>query len=93
MLVAECFDLPKAITAGEATAEPRLSLELEEAIHILELLPSLTLIDRRNRAMFALAYMSALRESALISLRMEHLENRHSRRPGDSREEWKKLQG
>lgn len=52
----------------------------------LRLMPSRTLMERRDRAMFALAYIGAMRESALISLRLRHVDIQERRIEHNGRE-------
>ncbi|MCU0801566.1 MAG: site-specific integrase [Rhodobacteraceae bacterium] len=68
------FALPRGLTAKNDQSDPRSCPTLSEAIQMLNGLPQTRLIDRRDRAVLALAFMAGLRESALISLRMCHVD-------------------
>ena len=47
---------------------------LEQCAHAFSQMPSATLIDRRNRAGFALLMLTGARDSALTSLRLKHVD-------------------
>jgi site-specific recombinase XerC len=68
------FALPRGLTAVNDLTGPRAYPTLMEAIQMLAGLPETRLIDRRDRAIFAMAFIAGLRESALISLRMRHVD-------------------
>jgi len=71
---AEYFSLPRGALAVGGGERSRDYPTLDEAVTMLEDLPSSTLMERRNRAIFALAFIAALRESALVSLRLGHVD-------------------
>ena len=71
---AEYFALPRGLLADGGRDRPRAYPTLVEAAAMLDGLPSATLLERRDRAIFALAFVTALRESALISLRVRHID-------------------
>lgn len=76
-------DLPKDLTdyielpkAAYAQCLPRPQKEyplIEEAEAMLKKMPSKTLSQKRDRAIFALAFLGALRADTLASLRVKHL--------------------
>lgn len=47
---------------------------LEQVRRAILAMPSNTVIERRDRALFALAILTAMRDSALISLRLKHID-------------------
>lgn len=47
--------------------------DIEVAEEMLASMPAATLVHRRNRAMFAIAFLGALREGTITSLRIEHV--------------------
>lgn len=72
--IPEYFKLPKGITAQAMQAPPRLFPTIDEAISMASEMPSRTIRERRNRAIFALAFVTGFRASALISLRLRHID-------------------
>ena len=67
------FDLPRGLqakSAGHARPYP----SLEQAGSMLQSLPAATMKDRRDRAMLATAFMAGLREQALTSLLLRHVD-------------------
>lgn len=47
---------------------------MEQCAHAFENMPSATLIERRNRAIFALLMLTGIRDGALASLRLKHVD-------------------
>ncbi len=47
---------------------------LEQVRHAILAMPNTTPIERRDRALFALAILTGMRDSALVSLRMKHID-------------------
>lgn len=72
--VSDYFTLPRMFRVGAELRLAKLYPTLDEAVEMLNSLPSRTLKDRRDRAIFAIAFVSGLRESALITLRMRHVD-------------------
>jgi site-specific recombinase XerC len=70
------IQLPKAAYAKAIPKEDKAYATLEEAEELLRNMPGLTVADNRNRAMFAIAYMAALRADTITSLRMCHLDRK-----------------
>lgn len=68
------FALRKALHQDLPQSEDRKYVSIETAEKALGLLPQETLLDRRNRAIFAFSYLAALRENALITLRLRHVD-------------------
>ncbi|WP_299723305.1 helix-turn-helix domain-containing protein [uncultured Tateyamaria sp.] len=67
------IELPKAVYA-QCLPRPQKEYPLiEEAEAMLERMPSQTLPRKRDRAMFAIAFLGALRADTLVSLRLKHL--------------------
>jgi integrase len=83
--VREYFALPRAFHADGDDGEPRAYPSLEEAEAMLGRLPGGTIKDRRDRAIFAIAFVSGLREQALISLRLLHVDVANRRVHHDGR--------
>jgi integrase len=75
----EYIALPKAAYAASIPREARAYPRIDEAAEMLKSMPDKTLIQRRNRAIFALAFLGALRADTLISLRFGDIdrESRH----------------
>lgn len=70
----EYFTLPRALATRESHDQEKAYLSLEEAQQALAALPARSILDRRDRAIFALAYATGLRENALITLRLKHID-------------------
>lgn len=68
------FALPKALHQAVALRSDKGRITISDAANVLEKLPAVGIVARRDRAIFALAYIGAMRESALISLRVKHLD-------------------
>jgi site-specific recombinase XerC len=64
---------------------PRAYPSLEEAEAMLGCLPGGTIKDRRDRAIFAIAFVGGLREQALISLQLLHVDVANRRVHHDGR--------
>jgi integrase len=63
----------KDATVARATREERIPT-LEQIHRVLESMPRQTEVDRRNRAMVALAALTAPRADALASMRLRHID-------------------
>lgn len=68
------FDLPKSEQATILSRDAKEYPSLEEAILMVKSMPSTTLIARRDRAMVALAFLSAMRAGALVTLPLKNLD-------------------
>lgn len=66
--------LPKAVVARSAQVKQRKSPNLVEAEELLDAMPSRSLVDLRARALFAMAFLGALRADTLVSLRIRHFD-------------------
>lgn len=66
--------LPKAIVAQAAQVKQKDYPTLFEAEELLDAMPSKSLVDLRARAIFALAFLGALRADTLASLRVKHVD-------------------
>lgn len=64
------FKLPKSFYASGLEPELRDNLTVAEAAKCLAEMPTRTLYERRQRAMFAAAFLGALRADTVISLRI-----------------------
>ncbi len=68
------FQLPKAALASATASAPRPFPTIDEAENKLLEMPSVSLLDRRARAIFAIAFLGALRADTIISLRLKHVD-------------------
>lgn len=68
------MQLPRSAYAKAMPKEEKAYASLEEAEELLRGMPELTLMDRRARAMFAIAYLGALRADTITSLRLAHFD-------------------
>lgn len=66
--------LPKAVVARSAQVRQKEFASLSEAEALLAAMPVKSLIDQRARALFALAFLGALRADTLVSLRIKHID-------------------
>lgn len=67
------IELPKAVYAQSLPRPQKEYPRIEEAEAMLQRMPSRTLPRKRDRAMFAIAFLGALRADTLVSLRLKHL--------------------
>ncbi|CUH18904.1 hypothetical protein JSE7799_00454 [Jannaschia seosinensis] len=72
--LADYLELPKAVTAAAACTSFRDYPTLSEAEALLQAMPARSLKDERAHALFALAFLGALRVDTLVSFvaRQEH---------------------
>jgi integrase/Zn ribbon nucleic-acid-binding protein len=84
--VSEYFALPRRFNAGPELRPVKVYPTLDEALEMLSSLPCRTLKDRRDRAIFAMAFVAGLRESALITLRVRHVDIVRKRVHHDARD-------
>lgn len=68
------FALPRRVQNSGELEPQREYTTLNEAVVMLNGLPSTTLKARRDRAIFATAFVAGLRKSALIALRLQHID-------------------
>ena len=66
--------LPQAVLASAAPVQDKDYPSLEEAGLLLGAMPMRSLVDERARAIFALAFLGALRADTLISLKIKHVD-------------------
>ena len=66
----DALRLPRAAYSASLPKAPKAYPSLEEARDLLKGMPSKTIIHKRARAIFALAFLGALRADTLISLRL-----------------------
>lgn len=70
----EYLDLPRSVYARSYERKQKLYPTLAEATELLVGMPSKTLVQKRQRAIFAIAFLGALRADTLISLHLKHLD-------------------
>ncbi|WP_412565617.1 tyrosine-type recombinase/integrase [Thalassobius sp. MITS945101] len=68
------IQLPKSAYAKAMPKAEKAYASLEEAEALLDGMPTLTLAERRARAMFAIAFLGALRADTITSLRLAHFD-------------------
>ena len=68
------FDLPKRQLAKVLPRNDKLYPTLEEARNMVARMPRGTQLQRRDQALVALAFLTALRAGALVTLRLKHLD-------------------
>jgi site-specific recombinase XerC len=83
--VPEYISLPKAAYAASLSAQPRPYPTIDEARDMLLAMPDRTLHQKRDRAMFALAFLGALRADTLISLWFGDIDVEHRKIIQDAR--------
>lgn len=66
--------LPKAVVAKSAQVNPKAFPTLAKAEELLTAMPAKSLIDQRAQAIFALAFLGALRADTLVSLQVKHID-------------------
>lgn len=66
--------LPKSFYAEAMPREDKAYLKIDEAEDLLCKMPDLSLADKRARAMFAIAFLGALRADTITSLRISHFD-------------------
>ncbi|MGB7243927.1 MAG: phage integrase N-terminal SAM-like domain-containing protein [Sulfitobacter sp.] len=66
--------LPKAVVARSVQVKQKEFPSLSEAEELLNEMPSKSLVDLRARALFALAFLGALRADTLVSLQIKHFD-------------------
>lgn len=59
---------------------------LEQVIHVLETMPSVTVVERRDRALIAFVILSGARDGAVASIRLKHVSLSTGRVSHDARE-------
>jgi integrase len=66
--------LPKATVAASTAAKSKDFPTLEDAEGLLKQMPSKTLVEQRARAIFAIAFLGALRADTIASLKIKHFD-------------------
>lgn len=67
------LQLPKAVLAAAAQVRQKDYPTLSEAEVLLVAMPSKSLVERRAKAIFAIAFLGALRADTLVSLKVKHV--------------------
>ena len=80
----EYFELPKATAAKALPRLEKAFPTIDEAIEMAGNMPVLSRLERRNRAIFAFAFVTGFRASALVSLRMRHVDVANKRATQDA---------
>lgn len=70
----EYFELPKAAFARALPKTIKAFPNIDEAAEMLQAMPSKSLVDQRARAIFAIAFLGALRADTVISLQIKHVD-------------------
>ena len=83
---ADYFNQSDKEQAVARATRPKAPPTLEQMHHILATMPSRTPIEKRNRAVVALAMLTGARDGALASLRLKHLDLAESMLRQDGRE-------
>lgn len=71
---ADYFNLSRRDAAVASSSDPRPAPTSQQVRHALSLMPEGTDIERRDKAVFALLFLTAVRDGALISLRLKHVD-------------------
>jgi integrase len=66
--------MPRAVLAQSAQVAHKEFPTISEAKELLIAMPSKSLVEQRARAIFALAFLGALRADTLVSLRIKHFD-------------------
>lgn len=66
--------LPKSAYAASLPAEARQFPEMDEAEALLRSMPEITIAQKRDRAIFAIAFLGSLRADTIVSLRIKHVD-------------------
>jgi integrase len=72
--LAECLELPKRVMQKPSSQRVRDYPKIEEAEALLDGMPSASLVQRRDRAIFALSCACGFRAAALVSMRRRHID-------------------
>jgi integrase len=72
--IPEYFLLSRRASALALSPDPKPFPTIDEAIELAKVMPATSLLARRDRAIFSLAFVSGFRAGALISLRIRHLD-------------------
>ncbi|MEQ3626178.1 MAG: site-specific integrase, partial [Marinobacter sp.] len=72
--IPDYFALPRSASAPQSKQRPKEYPTLDEAWRMIELMPQASVLQRRDRAMVAFAFISGFRGAALTALRRKHLD-------------------
>ncbi|SER94298.1 Site-specific recombinase XerD [Tranquillimonas rosea] len=72
--IPDYFVLPRCAAAPQTKERHKQYPSMDEAWCMVELMPQKTVIQRRDRAMVAFAFVSGFRASALSALRFDHVD-------------------
>lgn len=72
--IPDYFALPRSASAPQAKERIKEYPTLDEAWSMVELMPQKSVIQRRDRAMVAFAFISGFRAAALTALRIKHVD-------------------
>lgn len=68
------FDMPRSVFSKVLPRESKHYLSINEAAQLLQQMSARSLQAQRDRAIFAIAYLGALRADTIVSLRLCHLD-------------------
>jgi integrase/recombinase XerD len=71
---AACFSLNAKDIRVATASRQRPTPSLDQVIHVLQSMPTETLINRRDRAVLAFAILAGARDSAIASMRLKHVD-------------------
>jgi integrase len=71
---AEYFNLSEKETRIAKARRETRAPSVEQVQHVLDVMPSETAIERRNRALIALALLTGARDRAIASLKLKHID-------------------
>ncbi|UWR32322.1 tyrosine-type recombinase/integrase [Sulfitobacter sp. W027] len=72
--IPDYFALPRSASTAQSKERLKVYPTLDEAWRMIELMPEKSVIQRRDRAMVALAFISGFRAAALSALRIKHID-------------------
>lgn len=68
------FKLSKKDTRVATASRTKQFPTLEQIKHVIDTMPTETIIDRRNRALVAFVFLTGARVSAIVSLKLKHVD-------------------
>jgi len=83
---ADYFSLSEKDTRVAKVSTERSGPSLEQVEHVLQHMPASTAIEKRDRALIALTLLTGARDSALVSLKLKHLDLAERKLIQDARE-------
>ncbi|HEY4930073.1 MAG TPA: tyrosine-type recombinase/integrase [Terriglobales bacterium] len=83
---AEYFNLSDKDTRIATAQREQKAPTLEQVKHVINMMPSGTEIDRRNRALLAFTLLTGARDSAIASMKLKHVDLHANRVDQDARE-------